>query len=250
MPELSAAQVIEAFHLGFFQVLPTRLEPARYVLKGGANLRYFFGSDRYSEDVDLDMVDVEPSALAHKVDTVLESTALGLLFRRSGLAIDEFTKPKQTATTRRWKIAVEAPGHSQRIRTKIEFSNRNGDDRRILEAVPRRIVAPFAVRAPTVQHYTAEAAVEQKVRALAGRSQTQARDLFDLDLLLRQQSVEAGALKREVLADAADRALELPFDAFQAQVMPFLEPAVASLYDADAWERMQLEVAERLREEG
>jgi hypothetical protein len=51
MPELRDAQVVELFHLAFLQVLQARLDQARYVLKGGANLRYFFDSVRYSEDI-------------------------------------------------------------------------------------------------------------------------------------------------------------------------------------------------------
>ena len=55
MGSLSNAQIIELFHVAFLDVLSSRLDPARYVLKGGTNLRYFFESLRYSEDIDLDM---------------------------------------------------------------------------------------------------------------------------------------------------------------------------------------------------
>lgn len=45
---LTDAQIIEFFHLAFLQVLQARLNQTRYVVKGGANLRYFFESLRYS----------------------------------------------------------------------------------------------------------------------------------------------------------------------------------------------------------
>lgn len=246
MPQMIDAQLIESFHLAFLHLLQRQLDPARYVLKGGANLRYFFESVRYSEDIDIDLVGVEPWLVTKKVDDLLGSPAMGIILRSSGLAVSEFSKPKQTPTTRRWKVSVDAPGHSHPIRTKIEFSNRSGEGRYKLEAVPSRVVEPYALASPKVQHYTGEAATEQKIRALAGRTQTQARDVFDLDLLLRSQSLEPGAVEAQVLEDAAERALELPFDAFRDQVLPFLEPDIADFYDAGAWEQMQLLVAEKL----
>jgi hypothetical protein len=113
-------QVIELFHLAFLQVLQARLDQSRYVLKGGANLRYFFDSVRYSEDI-------------------------------------------------------------------------------------------------------------------------------DLDLLLRRQPVTPGTINSQILGNAAERGLALPFEAFRDQVLPFLDPEVTELYDATAtWEQMQLFVADTL----
>lgn len=247
MAVLSNAQVTELFHVAFLDVLPRRLDPARYILKGGANLRYFFESLRYSEDIDLDVNGVKPWGLEEKVDAVLGSQPLKALLRVGGLGVAEFSKPKQTETTQRWKIAIEVAGRSEPVRTKIEFSNRNGEQRYRLEPVPGHIVAPYALRSPSVQHYNADAAAEQKVRALAGRSETQARDVFDLELLLRRSPLPAGSLDSQVLGHAADRALQLPFAAFRDQVLPFLEPDVLELYETEAtWEQMQTFVAEKL----
>ena len=44
--------------------------------------------------------------------------------RPAGVAVRECTKPKQTDTTQRWKVGLEAPGRPALIRTKIEFSHR------------------------------------------------------------------------------------------------------------------------------
>ncbi len=249
MASLSNAQIVEIFHVAFLDVLSKRLDPARYVLKGGANLRYFFDSMRYSEDIDLDVNGVEPWGLEEKVDSVLDSGPMKALLRVGGLAIAEFSKPKQTETTRRWKVGIEVSGRSGPVRTKIEFSNRNGEQRYRLEAVPSRIVAPYALRSPSVQHYIGDAPTEQKVKALTGRSETQARDVFDLDLLLRRKPLPTGSLDSQILTDAADRAMQLPFAAFRDQVLPFLDPDVVELYDTEAaWEQMQAFVAEKLED--
>jgi predicted nucleotidyltransferase component of viral defense system len=248
--QLSVAQRIEQFHLALLEVLHSQLDPSTYVLKGGANLRYFYASDRYSEDIDLDMVEIEPWRLADKVNHVLESSALATILRGTGgFAIEDISAPKQTETTRRWKIGVAVPEQAELVRTKIEFSNRNGETRYVLEAVPADIVAPYALRAPSLQHYEAQAAGEQKVLALALRSETQARDVFDLDLLFRRGLSAPETVDADVIGQAIDHALELPFNAYRDQVLPFLMPAMVDVLGSEeAWTRMQVTVADRLKE--
>jgi predicted nucleotidyltransferase component of viral defense system len=249
MPTLRDAQAIEFFHLAFLQVLQGRLDQASYVLKGGANLRYFFDSVRYSEDIDLDASGIEVWALEERVDGALSAPALATVLRGGGLVVGEFSKPKQTETTQRWKVPLILTGRGEPLRTKIEFSRRNGEKRLILEAVPGRVVAPYALRAPTVRHYLGDAATEQKIEALAGRSETQARDVFDLDLLLRHQPELGAAPTAELREQAAGRALELPFAAFRDQVLPFVDLEVAELYsDPASWEQIRVYVVERLLE--
>lgn len=249
MAALSVPQATELFHVAFLAVLSKRLETDRYVLKGGANLRYFFDSVRYSQDIDLDVEGVPVWRLNEKIEALLSSPQITLLLRNAGLEVAERSDPKHTETTQRWKIGLAAPGHSGLVRTKIEFSYREGEGAYRVEPIPRRIVEPYALRSPLVPHYVDDAPVEQKVLALAGRSETQARDVFDLDLLLRRRSLEPGALDSEVLTAAADLAIQLPYASFQGQVLPFLEPEAVELYEGeDSWERMQAFVAERLEE--
>jgi predicted nucleotidyltransferase component of viral defense system len=242
------AKVIELLHIAFLDVLSKRLDPSRYILKGGANLRYFFDSIRYSEDIDLDLNGVEHWALAEKVDAVLGSATLEAILRAPGVSIAETSKPKQTKTTQRWKLGLAVEGRDELVRTKIEFSGRERDEDRFqIEAVPQQIVTPYALRAPSVQHYRGEAMSKQKVLALARRSQTQARDVFDLDLLLRRYPLARDAIATTDLNNAAEQALALPYAAFRDQVLPFLEPAVAEDYDdPENWTSMQMFVAGEL----
>ncbi|HMJ35322.1 MAG TPA: nucleotidyl transferase AbiEii/AbiGii toxin family protein [Baekduia sp.] len=245
----SVPQIIEYFHLAFLDVLRTRVDVSRYVVKGGANLRYFFDSVRYSEDIDLDIYGLEADwKFEEQVDNTLSGDALTRLLRSAGITIDpaEIAKPKQTTTTRRWKVLLTAAGHSDKVRTKVEFSNRNGETRFQLDAVPDSVAAPYAMRPPSVQHYLLEPATEQKVVALALRPETQARDVFDLDVLMRRGGLTPGAVDQDRRNTAAEAAVALTWDDFQSQVAPFLDPAVAELYDQVRWNQIQDYVAGEL----
>lgn len=245
---LNHAQVIECFHLGFLAVLRTRLDESRYVLKGGANLRYFFDSHRYSEDIDLDAASGPDWRFADQVDKTLASDTLTRVLRSSEIVVapDDITKTKQTDTTRRWRVFLTAAGHREKVRTKIEFSSRNGETRFEVATVPDEVVRPYAMRPPSIQHYLLAPATEQKVVALAKRPETQARDVFDLELLLRRESLAEGAVAGTLRKDAAEAAVALTYSDFETQVLPFLDPHVASLYDERAWETMQHFVAGEL----
>ena len=240
------SQVIEAFHLTFLEVLRHHVSTDRYILKGGANLRYFFGSDRYSEDIDFDVCGVEVWKLREKVDSALGSVALTHTLRSVGLAVAAIHVGKQTDATRRWSVHLQADGHDEPIRTKLEFSGRNGEHRHDLEAVPVNVVKDYGIRAPTVRHYRALPAIKQKVIALELRTLTQARDVFDLDLLLRKEGLPRDEIDPRTLKAAAERAVSLSYNDFNDQVRAFLHPDVADLYDEIAWAKIQGRVAEEL----
>jgi hypothetical protein len=100
-----------------------------------------------------------------------------------------------------------------------------------------------------VSHYGAAAALAQKVRALAHRTETQARDVFDVHHL-----VEAGAplaalraVSLDDLAQARARASSIDFATFKSQVLSYLaaeeQPRFGS---ADAWDTVVLEVLDAL----
>jgi predicted nucleotidyltransferase component of viral defense system len=249
MNSRSDAQSIEVFHLLFLQVLTTNAQNW-FVLKGGANLRYFFGSVRYSNDIDLDYFGRPGWKVEQSVDAVLEGKALTTLLRQQGLLLTSVTKPKQTDTTRRWKIALAAvTSPESQTRTKIEFSGRRQpDEDRAYEVVPAEIVDPYGVTVISVEHYRLVAALEQKVAALALRSETKARDVFDLELLFRQYRASGSPdVSSEHFLDAAARALEVTFENFRSEVLPFLDADIAEIYDsADTWTMMRSSVSDSL----
>src|SRR5262249_33676354 len=144
----------------------------------------FFQSIRCSEDLDLDVVVLSPRTLKGRVDRLLGSPALTLPLKTRGIAVTNVSAPKQTETTQRWKLGLNVEGRSVPLRTKIEFSRRNaGDTERLVEPVDRQMALRYQIPPPVVQHYAAATAVRQKIEALLGRPATQARDVFDLQLL-------------------------------------------------------------------
>ncbi|CAB4694604.1 MAG: hypothetical protein F2659_04630 [Actinobacteria bacterium] len=251
MAQRTQAQIIETFHLLFLRVMaPGNAE--WFTLKGGANLRYFFASPRYSNDIDLDFAGRESWVVAKAVESRLAGQALSVLARAANFSIEEKTTPKQTPTTLRWKLGLRAPEHHELIRTKIEFSGRlqeSGDAE--FAVVPDDVVRPYALQAPTVRHYRQTAAIDQKIAALALRSETKARDIFDLDLLLRQRRAAQAhltGLDATHSSVAAERALAIPFANFVSEVAPFLDAELAALYDAPLWDAMCLALAASLDE--
>src|SRR5216684_1967120 len=101
---LSDRQTVELFHLQFVRLLCAGPDKDRFAIKGGCNLRFFFESIRYSEDIDFDVVrDVQPHKLAEKVGKILEGPALVSSLRSQGLSLERVNASKQTDTTQRWK---------------------------------------------------------------------------------------------------------------------------------------------------
>lgn len=243
---------MEAFHLAFLRVLESKLQRDFFVVKGGVNLRAWFASLRYSEDLDLDLLRGEVFEVRDKVGAALAAPALRDLLRSLGLAITRSSAPKQTATTQRWKLELASTGQGMPLHTKVEFSPRGGDDDYALDPVLAEIVRPYGIPAPTVHHYTAAAALRQKIGALAGRRETQARDIWDLDHLLRTTRADPRPLPakaRDALPAALDRVAEFPFGAFKAQVVPFLAPEHQDVFGSrESWQRMQELVIDRLLE--
>lgn len=234
------------------RVLETKLDRARYAVKGGINLRAWLGSARYSEDMDLDALGLEPHALEDRVDKVLASRDLALLLRMQTLDIRRITKPKQTETTQRWKLELSTTASAVPLRTKIEFSHRGSADGYVLEPVRFEIVRPYGIPAPTANHYAGASAARQKISALAHRATTQARDIWDLDHLFRVAGADPHPLApalRDALPVAIERVYRMPFEDFKAQVVPFLDPEHQALFGTpEAWDRMRELVLVRLSE--
>lgn len=99
------------------------------------------------------------------------------------------------------------------------------------------------------QHYSPEAAFRQKIGALSRRTVTQARDIFDLKVLL-----DAGAgqekLPKAVAAEipqAIKNAMTIGFDEFSGQVRAYLAADYQAYYGTRrVWETLQQQVVDAL----
>ncbi len=231
-------------------MMETRVDRALWVVKGGVNLRGWFQSLRYSEDLDIDVLGGSTHTLRDRVDKLLAASALRDLLAAQGLALVRSSKPKQTDTTQRWKFELRAEGASLPLHTRVEFSRRASREEYVLEPVRQEVVRPYGILPPTANHYTARAAVRQKIAALALRREPQARDVWDLEHLLRTTGADPGPLtptERKTLREALDRALGLPFSAYRSQVVPFLAPDHQDLYGTQVtWERLRELIVDRL----
>lgn len=247
----SERQSIEIFHLLFIAHLGRRVDKALFAIKGGCNLRFFCRSIRYSEDIDFDIRTMATATLANNVDTILASPAFAMALRAKKIGLDHVTSAKQTATTQRWKIGLRLAG-GPAIPSKIEFSRRRGlDDDHPLEPADAELIRTYELHPVLAQHYSREAAYRQKIRALSGRSITQARDIFDLKLLL-----DGGAGKEKLPADiraeiptALENALTIGFDEFSGQVRAYLTADYQEYYGSrKVWEKLQHEVITALEQ--
>lgn len=252
---LTARQAVEVFHLVFLRALSAKGEDkALIALKGGCNLRFFFGSIRYSEDIDFDAAVIAKATLANKVNRLLRSPLVAAPLRAKAIELTDISAPKQTDTTQRWKVGLRVQGISMPLRTKIEFSRRDAIAGTAFEAIGTDVLRPYGLTATLATHYARHSAIAQKIHALAGRSEPQARDVFDLSLLFAHPdatSLSLAASQAELLPQAIENAMAISFDEYRAKVVSFLDPALVSLYEErTAWEAMQDSVVldlERLR---
>src|SRR5881296_3900958 len=178
MPELSvreAAKAIDSFQLAFVEVAAVRLPIADFVLKGGANMRFFFRSPRRSRDIDFNYVAGRFENFAGRVDEVLASRALTELLRQHEIALVDPRRHKQTETTRRWKLSLKTPLVAE-ADSKIEFSARKEPlDEFELRPVDPELARRLGGRSTPINRYGAIAMVTQKIDALRRRSETQPR---------------------------------------------------------------------------
>ncbi|OGQ34322.1 MAG: hypothetical protein A3F16_05925 [Deltaproteobacteria bacterium RIFCSPHIGHO2_12_FULL_43_9] len=179
----------EAFHLLFLERLLKISNPTLYVLKGGVNLRYFFNSPRYSEDMDLDALAGGVETLRKNGYKILEDISFRRSLRVYGieeLRLNDPRKAKQTGITQRFRLRL-VNLNGEEFPTKIEFSRRGirkslSDDYKS-EMINPEIVRPYRRLSFACQHYLSGSVAEQKINALAHRAVPQARDPFDIYIL-------------------------------------------------------------------
>lgn len=245
----------EVFHFLFLEWLLRVSDPKIYVLKGGVNLRFFFQSPRFSEDMDIDVLAGAVHTLKKNGYKILKDLSFQRSLRVFGIdqvLINDPSKAKQTQTVQRFRVQLLTSG-GDFLPTRIEFSRRT--DKTFAYCIDRvnpEISRLYQRLAFPCQHYTGESAVLQKILALAGREQTQARDVFDLQVLSDAGYFQGAELKKHIekgLIKKAIRQLQaLQYQDFEGHVLEFLDEPDRKRYQGkDRWEAMKSNLSEMIQ---
>src|SRR5579872_102327 len=232
MKQYNPKQSVELFHLLFLYQLGRKVDKKLYALKGGCNMRFYFKSIRYSEDMDIDIQIINKDTLFKNVNKILSSSPLNTILQAQGIEILSISSPKQTLTTQRWKIELKSKNTVLPLHTKVEFSRREFEDDTIYEPIDSQITRQYSLPPFIANHYSIQSMFRQKVRALALRNETQSRDIFDLYFLINSGS--HFKLDEDIIAmlpDAKFKAEKISFEDFKGQVVAYLSEEQQKEYD-------------------
>lgn len=248
-------QLRELFHIEFLRWFGRKIKPRQYVIKGGVNIRLFFKSIRYSEDMDLDVEGAGVAAVQEAVMSILGAESFQNTLKPFGIeriGLPDMTKAKQTETTQRFKAHLYTYA-GEDLFTKIEFSRRGFGGTPVIEGIPDAILRAYKASPLLIPHYDIASAVVQKIGALVGRSVTQARDIFDLYALGPQYDPLRYHLDidTQTLAKAHEKAFSIDFEEFRDTVIAYLANEDTLSYSTpEAWDDIKLKVARFIEDLG
>lgn len=106
------------------------------------------------------------------------------------------------------------------------------------EAIDSQIIKQYSLSPFMANHYSIQSMLRQKIRALALRSETQSRDIFDLYFLVSSgYRFELDEKTIGLLEDAKYKAKEIAFEDFKGQVLAYLPLDQQKEYDGtSAWD--------------
>jgi len=246
-------QIREVFHLEFLRWLSRKLKAGRYCLKGGVNLRFFFKSIRYSEDMGIDTIAVRVEKIKETVVGILSCRGLSDSLKSFGIERvipPDMTKAKQTETTQRFKIHLLTSAQED-LFTKIEFSRRGMKGKAVVEPVTASVLRSYKMAPLLVPHYDADSAIMQKIHALAHRPVLQARDIFDLFWISSQCDAAdlAKGVSKTVLKTSYGNIFQVGFAQFRDTVVAYLGEEDKKVYSSpEVWDEIKLKSAHFLEE--
>ena len=247
-------QLREIFHLEFLRFFCRKVKAGLYAVKGGSNLRFFFNSIRYSEDMDIDIKTVRVNVVKDTVMNILENKDFRNNLRSFGIEDiipPDMFKAKQTETTQRFKVHLISYS-GEDLFTKVEFSRRGFGGNAVVEVVGDNILRAYQMAPLIAPHYDIGSAVTQKINALAVRSVIQARDIFDLYILGTQCQPAAArkmAIDNHKITKAHENLFEVSYEQFRDTVVSYLAFEDQQIYASAArWDEIKLKVASFLEE--
>src|SRR5438067_708592 len=126
-------QSVEIFHFTLLSHLGRKVDKNFFALKGGCNLRFFFKSVRYSEDMDFDLKIMSKETFKKNMGMILRSASFVQALKAKGIEIININDTKQTDTTQRWKLLLNLTETGSKAPTKVEFSRREFKDETVYE---------------------------------------------------------------------------------------------------------------------
>lgn len=250
----NSLELTEVFHLEFLRWLGRKMKVKYYALKRGVNLRFYFNSSRYSEDMDLDVQGVGVKCLKDIVMKILQAPSFQDTLKPFGVEQvmpPDIARAKQTETTQRFKIhLITSAGED--LFTKVEFSRRGFKGKVVVQSVSDIILRVYKLSPLLVPHYALQSAIMQKIEALATRSAIQARDIFDLYILSSQyESPKTKEIKinNAKLTKAYENVFEISFEQFRDTVIFYLSCEDQAIYNSPPlWDEIKLKVSTLIEE--
>lgn len=235
-------ECIEYFHLLFCNRLASKVDRNLFSLKGGCNLRFYFQSIRYSEDIDFDIHTISIQTLKKNIEKILNDQNFLSMLKHENIEIVEWSAPKQTETTQRWKVTLRILNQSLTLPTKIEFSRRASNFEHCeVKFITSSLISLYKLQPVLLQHYNLSGAIEQKIKALINRTETQARDVIDLKILADQLNTpQMFKLSSADKQKALETLTSVSFEHFKSQVWPYLLIEYQEFYkNQAAWDETQ-----------
>jgi predicted nucleotidyltransferase component of viral defense system len=205
------------------------------VFQGGTALRLFYGNPRFSEDIDLVMVEgVEAFDLGPHMPKIGRYVEGSFPF----IGTVSIVGQKEDTELKRWVLRTVSADSEQVVRVHIELatvpSHRNGP--RILDFPPVH---------PAIRVEDASEIMADKVCALAFRPYLKGRDLWDIHFLSRERNIDAAwdlvqtkagdyGETTSSLAEGLERSVERIRDegmsTLESELVRFLPPRVMEAY--------------------
>jgi hypothetical protein len=216
------------------------------VVKGGFALRLGMNSLRATKDIDLQQSTQYPVA---RLQTLMKH-AIKTALAGSGLTGIKVSLPKQTDTTARWKInGVTELGSA--IHLTIEVSRR--DNMPSASHIRRVDLGPdkTGMKLAQVDIFDEDAMAASKTIAILSDNRVVARDLFDLDLLIKMQAVPPIEMIEHLQTPEMIRRLHqklelITWAMFKDQVLTTIEPSHAQAWTEERFMEAQITVASAL----
>ncbi|MBN1127385.1 MAG: nucleotidyl transferase AbiEii/AbiGii toxin family protein [Chitinispirillaceae bacterium] len=238
-------EIMELFHLEFLRQFVREAKTGTFALKGGVNLRFFFESPRYSEDMDFDCVGIPLIRLQDIVLKILSmKTFLDTMavFGIDRVVPQDMRTAKQTESTQRFKVHLVMRDGLD-LFTKIEYSHRGMMGSPVVKEIGRSVLRKFRMAPFLAPHYPAPIALAQKIRALAGRAAVQARDVFDIYLLRSHAADGIVPLPKKIVSDARSNLYSIDYERFRDTVVEYLAPEDREqLGTREAFDEIRLQV--------